>query len=63
MDIDIDFEVFAYGDETNRGRATSIAPSGYVWVDFDSGGSDYISPKDITAVDDTAFRAEFRDAF
>lgn len=25
MDIDIDFEVFAYGDETNRGRATSIA--------------------------------------
>ncbi len=30
MDIDIDFEVFAYGDETNRGRATSIAPSGYV---------------------------------
>ncbi|SIE01823.1 Uncharacterised protein [Mycobacteroides abscessus subsp. massiliense] len=30
MDIDIDFEVFAHGDETNRGRATSIAPSGYV---------------------------------
>lgn len=61
MDIDIDFEVFAYGDESNRGRATSVAPSGYVWVDLNNGRSDYMSPKDITAVDDAAFRVKLRE--
>lgn len=57
--MNIDYGVYLYGTPENRGRATYIHPvSGYVWVDADSGTSDFVSPRDIIADDDAAFRAD-----
>ncbi|CPW71968.1 hypothetical protein [Mycobacteroides abscessus] len=63
-DISIEFDVFAYGDRSNTGRAVSIHPaSGYVWVELDNGRADYMSPDSITAMsDDAAFRVALRAA-
>lgn len=57
-DVEIDFEIFVYGDPTNTGKAVSIHPlSGNVWVELDNGRADYMHPSHITAVDEEeAFR-------
>lgn len=63
-DTSIEFDVFAYGDPSNTGRAVSIHPvSGNVWVELDNGRADYMSPDSLTAVnDDAAFRVALRAA-
>lgn len=51
--MEIDFEVYLFGDPSNEGRATYIHPvSGYVWVDSISGHSDFVSPINVTALYD-----------
>lgn len=56
--MDIDHQVYLFGDRSNTGHATLVARTGYVWVDADSGYADFVNPKYITAEDPDSFRAD-----
>lgn len=60
--LEIDHQVYLYGDPENTGHATAVAHTGYVWVDAASGHSDFVNPRDITAEDAEAFRADLERA-